>query len=263
MKAWAGLGYYSRARNLKAAAEISRGCRRALPRDRGGAAQTLPGVGDYTAAAIAAIAFDRAGGGGRRQYRAGDRPAVRDRRPPARRQGRDPPPVRRALTPAERPGDYAQAMMDLGATICTPKRPACSALPVDDACAARAAGTSGGLSGAGRTVAAADAERRRLRRGARRRRGAAPPRPPRGLLGGMTEVPGECLGRRGQDGGQESAPSRRCLAPAPPARWSMSSPISASSSTSGRRRLQRTPRCRAIPGGRRRQTLPARRCRAS
>jgi A/G-specific adenine glycosylase len=130
MAAWAGLGYYSRARNLLA-------CARAIVTEHGGrfpgsAAElkTLPGVGDYTAAAIAAIAFDEPaavvdGNVERvvaRLFALDTKAAVR---------------VKAAeLTPAERPGDHAQAMMDLGATICTPKKPACAICPVRSDCRA-------------------------------------------------------------------------------------------------------------------------------
>ena len=132
MRAWAGLGYYSRARNLLAAARL-------VVAEHGGrfpgtaeALRTLPGVGDYTAAAIASIAFgERAtvvdGNVERvvaRLFAADDRKAVRSHA--------------EALTPADRPGDHAQAMMDLGATICTPRRPDCAACPVAAACRARA-----------------------------------------------------------------------------------------------------------------------------
>ncbi|MBA2918791.1 A/G-specific adenine glycosylase [Sphingomonas sp. MAH-20] len=134
MAAWAGLGYYSRARNLLA-------CARTLVAEHGGrfpgsAAELrrLPGIGDYTAGAIAAIAFGEPaavvdGNVERvvsRLFALDNKPAVRARAA--------------ALTPAERPGDHAQAMMDLGATICTPKRPACAICPVRSDCRAFALG---------------------------------------------------------------------------------------------------------------------------
>lgn len=135
LRAWAGLGYYSRARNLKKAADK-------VVSDHAGqfpatsdALKQLPGVGDYTSAAIAAIAFSEAvpvvdGNVERvisRLYR------ITTALPAAK------PLIKThmaELTPAERPGDFAQAMMDLGATICTPKRPACALCPVNDDCAA-------------------------------------------------------------------------------------------------------------------------------
>jgi A/G-specific adenine glycosylase len=134
MAAWAGLGYYSRARNLLA-------CARAVIAEHDGhfpasaaALKTLPGIGDYTAAAIAAIAF-------------GEPAAVIDgnvERVVARLFALDSKATVRAqaaaLTPAERPGDYAQAMMDLGATICTPRNPACAICPVRSDCRAFAEG---------------------------------------------------------------------------------------------------------------------------
>ena len=139
MAAWAGLGYYARARNLLA-------CARKVAADHGGefpdteaGLLKLPGVGRYTAAAIAAIAFGR-------------RAVVVDgnvERVVARLfavQG--PLPAARAtvygladtLTPGERCGDFAQAMMDLGATICTPRNPSCGRCPLAGRCRARLAG---------------------------------------------------------------------------------------------------------------------------
>jgi A/G-specific adenine glycosylase len=135
MTAWAGLGYYSRARNLLA-------CARAVVREHGGrfpesaaALRTLPGVGDYTSAAIAAIAFGEPatvvdGNVERvvsRLFALADKRAVREHAA--------------ALTPHKRPGDYAQAMMDLGATLCTPRGPACAICPVRPHCRALALGT--------------------------------------------------------------------------------------------------------------------------
>ncbi len=139
MKAWAGLGYYARARNLQACAEV-------VVRDHGGrfphtaaGLKALPGIGDYTAAAIARDRLRRSGAGGGRQYRAGARAAVRDRGAPPRGQGASAQRQAR-LTPRARAGDYAQAMMDLGAAICTPKAPACSLCPsLNVPCAARGA----------------------------------------------------------------------------------------------------------------------------
>jgi A/G-specific adenine glycosylase len=185
---WAGLGYYARARNMHA-------CARALVERYGGqfpaseqALRELPGIGAYTAAAIAAIAFDQAatpvdGNVERviaRLYAlatplpAGKSHIVRQAS---------------ALTPAERTGDFAQALMDLGATICTPKRPACGLCPWHSACTAHARGEAKLF------------PRRVPRPEAKLRRGAAffarrtddcvllRTRPARGLLGGMAEVP--------------------------------------------------------------------------
>jgi A/G-specific adenine glycosylase len=135
MKAWAGLGYYARARNLKKCAE-------AVVADHGGVfpntvegLQSLPGIGDYTSAAIAAIAFDRRAlvMDGNVERVVSRLFAVREALPGAK-------PLLKAhldtLTPNDRPGDFAQAMMDLGATICTPKRPACSLCPWRENCLA-------------------------------------------------------------------------------------------------------------------------------
>ena len=140
MKAWAGLGYYSRARNLKKCADL-------IAKDYGGQFPNtqsellkLPGVGDYTSAAIAAIAF-------------GKQAAVVDGNIErvTTRHSADPTPLPKAkdncrqfmaeMTPKDRPGDFVQAMMDLGATICTPKKPACAFCPVNADCQAYHAGT--------------------------------------------------------------------------------------------------------------------------
>jgi len=141
MAAWAGLGYYARARNLLK-------CARAVVADHDGTFPasydvllTLPGIGPYTAAAVAAIAFDLPatvldGNVERVMARMYDihtplpaaKPALMEKAV--------------ALTPAKRAGDYAQAVMDLGATICTPRSPACGICPWRDPCAARAAGTA-------------------------------------------------------------------------------------------------------------------------
>lgn len=137
MAAWAGLGYYARARNLlKAARAVA--AAGGFPQTEAGL-RTLPGLGDYTAAAVAAIAF-------------GQRAVVVDanvERVVARLFAIDTPlPVARTairaaadtITPATRPGDFAQAMMDLGATICTPRRPRCLLCPVRSLCRAHADG---------------------------------------------------------------------------------------------------------------------------
>jgi A/G-specific adenine glycosylase len=136
MEEWAGLGYYARARNLHACAQAV-AARGGFPDDEAGL-RALPGVGAYTAAAVAAIAFDRPatvvdGNVERvvaRLFAVGA--PLPDAKPELRR-------LAAMLTPQARPGDFAQAMMDLGATICTPRRPACALCPFSDACAARAA----------------------------------------------------------------------------------------------------------------------------
>lgn len=139
LAAWAGLGYYARARNLHK-------CAVAVVRDHGGrfpgtAAElrTLPGIGDYTAAAVAAIAFDEAATvvDGNVERVIARLFAVEEPLPGAKTELRR---LAATLTPARRPGDYAQAVMDLGATICTPRRPQCLLCPWSDACRARTLG---------------------------------------------------------------------------------------------------------------------------
>ena len=142
MAAWAGLGYYSRARNLVK-------CARAVAA-RGGFPATeaelraLPGLGDYTAAAIAAIAFgQRAVVVDANIERVTARLfAIAEPLPGAKK------PIRAAadaITPERRAGDFAQAMMDLGAQICTPKGPRCLICPLRGACRAQALGEPEGL----------------------------------------------------------------------------------------------------------------------
>jgi A/G-specific adenine glycosylase len=188
MQAWAGLGYYSRARNLHACAKaVVEGHSGRFPRTEAELLK-LPGVGAYTAAAVAAIAFDElaAAVDGNvervmsRVYR------VDDALPKAKPQIRA---LTDALVPRDRPGDFAQAVMDLGATICTPKRPACALCPWMRPCQARAAGLQ-------------EAYPRKVKKvEGQLRRGAAfvvlraddsvllRTRPPKGLLGGMAEPP--------------------------------------------------------------------------
>jgi A/G-specific adenine glycosylase len=189
MKAWAGLGYYSRARNLKACAEA------VAARPDGGFPDTeaglraLPGIGAYTAAAVAAIAFDRPAVvvDGNVERVIARLHAIETPLPAAKGEIRD---RAATLTPDRRPGDFAQAMMDLGATICTPRKPACGICPFAPACRGRRLGIAETLP---RKAAKAD---RPVRRGtvfvARRADGAVllRRRPDKGLLGGMTEVPG-------------------------------------------------------------------------
>ncbi len=139
MAAWAGLGYYARARNLHA-------CARAVAEAHGGVfpdnetgLRALPGVGVYTAAAVAAIAFDRRAVvvDGNVERVMARMFAVLQSMPAAKKRLRD---LADALTPSSRPGDYAQAAMDLGATVCAPRNPRCMLCPWRAACAAFAAG---------------------------------------------------------------------------------------------------------------------------
>ena len=188
MAAWAGLGYYARARNLLA-------CARAVVADHGGrftdteaALRTLPGIGEYTAASVAAIAFGRPAIVVDANV---ERVVARHRLietplPLAKRE------IRAALAPLVpdgRPGDFAQAMMDLGATVCTPRAPACATCPLADDCRSR-----------GRL----DIERlpvKPAKRGKPHRHGVAwwieeegrvwlVRRPAKGMLGGMRALPG-------------------------------------------------------------------------
>jgi A/G-specific adenine glycosylase len=190
MKAWAGLGYYSRARNLKACAEavVARFAGR-FPSSEADLL-TLPGIGPYTSAAIAAIAFGRPAlvVDGNVERVVTRLFAVETPMPDAKSL------VRQHLSlfaPAARPGEFAEAMMDLGATICTPTRPACVLCPWFAHCAAAKSGLAERY-----PIKPAKSERP-TRDGvayvAIRRDGAIllRRRPPKGLLGGMTEVPND------------------------------------------------------------------------
>jgi A/G-specific adenine glycosylase len=188
MRAWAGLGYYARARNLHACAKVVAGMG-GFPRDIEGL-RALPGVGPYTAAAVAAIAFDVPvvpvdGNVERVVSRVFAITAVL---PGAKREiaaG-----AARLGESGVRPGDFVQALFDLGATICTPTNPACGVCPWMQACAARRLGIAAEL------PRKAAKKARPLRHGAHfwvqdagggvllRRR------PAKGLLGGMVELPG-------------------------------------------------------------------------
>jgi A/G-specific adenine glycosylase len=186
LKLWAGLGYYARARNLHACAKEVMG-RGAFP-DREEELLRLPGIGPYTAAAIAAIAFDRNARpvDGNVERVIARLFAVEEKLPNAKALIRK---LAADLYPARRPGDFAQAMMDLGATVCTPTAPVCGACPLAGSCAARARGD------------AQSYPRKRKKPASRLRRGAAfvairadghllvRRRAAKGLLGGMTEVP--------------------------------------------------------------------------
>jgi len=139
LREWAGLGYYARARNLHACAKV-------VANELGGrfpdtevGLQQLPGVGPYTAAAIAAIAFNRpaAAVDGNVERVMSRLRSIKEPLPTSK------PAIRAAtleLVPDDRPGDFAQALMDLGATVCTPKSPNCLICPWVEACAARKAG---------------------------------------------------------------------------------------------------------------------------
>jgi A/G-specific adenine glycosylase len=188
LREWAGLGYYARARNLHA-------CAQAVVADHGGVfpdtslgLQALPGIGAYTSAAIAAICFDEPvavldGNLDRvlARYYALDVPV---------REAKDE--LRAALQASvpSRAGDYAQAMMDLGATICAPRAAACMLCPIQPGCMATQQGDPTAY-----PVKPAKADRPVRRGHAFIMRDAAgdvylQSRPAKGLLGGMTEVPG-------------------------------------------------------------------------
>lgn len=209
MAEWAGLGYYARARNLlKCARAVS--AAGSFPKTEAGL-RALPGIGPYTAAAVAAIAFDHPAVvvDGNVERVVARLFAVQTPLPKAKAEltalaGR--------LTPALRPGDHAQAMMDLGATICTPRNPACGLCPLRGGCAGHAAGLAADLP---RKLAKAPKPTRRgFAYVARRADGAwlLETRPPKGLLGGMLGWPGS-----------EWA---ECPAPAPPlkAEWQALAP---------------------------------------
>ncbi|WP_282601939.1 A/G-specific adenine glycosylase [Paracoccus sp. PARArs4] len=202
MAEWAGLGYYARARNLlacaRAVAEMG-----GFPDTREGLA-ALPGIGPYTSAAIASIAFQRP-----ETVVDGNVERVVSRlfavETPLPRAKPELTALAGTITPQERPGDYAQAMMDLGATICTPRKPACAICPLVDHCAARKAGI------------AADLPRKTPKAPKPERRGTAwvarsgdavllEHRPAKGLLGGTLAFPSA-----GWDG--------RDLPPPGPAEW--------------------------------------------
>ncbi|MBV8105527.1 MAG: A/G-specific adenine glycosylase [Hyphomicrobiales bacterium] len=198
ISAFAGLGYYSRARNLHACAKeiAQRGGR--FPSQEA-ELRTLPGVGAYTAAAIAAIAFGRRaapvdGNIKRilsRLYALKD-PITQARSAIAAAAG--------ALAPSNRPGDFAQALMDIGATICRPRTPDCPACPLSEVCAAVWSGVPEAYPGR------AAAKVRSLRKGAvffaHRADGAflARRRPPRGLLASTVELPGTPWTSKGPGG---------------------------------------------------------------
>ena len=188
LKLWAGLGYYARARNLH-------GCAKVVAERHGGRfpegeaeLAALPGIGPYTAAAIAAIAFDApaAAVDGNVERVVARLFAVENELPAAKAEIRR---LTERLVPAERAGDFAQALMDLGASICTPRKPACALCPWMSACAAHRRGDPETF------PVKAPKKEGRLRRGAAfvvvRTDGfvLVRSRAPKGLLGGMTEVP--------------------------------------------------------------------------
>jgi A/G-specific adenine glycosylase len=214
LRLWQGLGYYARARNLHA-------CARAVAERHGGAfpderaaLQALPGVGAYTAAAIAAIAFDQraAAVDGNVERVVARLYAVAEPLPAAKPRLAA---LAAALVPSRRAGDFAQAMMDLGATLCTPRRPRCVLCPWRSTCAAGSSGRAEAF------PARAERPERPQRFGVAfwltRADGAVllRRRPDHGLLGGMIEIPSTAW--RGQPWALDEA---RGAAPAP-AEWAL------------------------------------------
>lgn len=197
MSAWAGLGYYSRARNLvKCAREVA--ARGGFPRAEA-ALRRLPGLGPYTAAAVAAIAFgERAVVIDANVERVVARlHAIGEPLPGARTQIRERADI---LTPSERAGDFAQAMMDLGATICTSRDPKCLLCPLAECCEGLASGDPGRF-----PVKAAKKPKPE-------RRGQAywiedggnvwlVTRPTKGMLGGMRALPDDGWSAQGDGSG--------------------------------------------------------------
>ena len=189
LRAWAGLGYYARARNLHACAKtVACDLNGIFPSDID-ALQKLPGIGRYTAGAIAAIAFDQphAAVDGNVERVLSRLYAIEQPLPASK------PEIKlraQALVPIKRAGDFAQALMDLGATVCTPKSPACGNCPWADHCEGREKGIAASL------------PRKAKKKAILTRKGFAyfliredghvllRRRPEKGLLGGMMEVPG-------------------------------------------------------------------------
>ena len=187
MAAWAGLGYYARARNLLACARaVAERCGGVFPDTEDGLL-ALPGIGAYTAAAVAAIAFDRSTNvvDGNVERVMARLHAVEAPLPGAKPQLKA---LAAQLVTAERPGDWAQALMDLGATICRPRQPLCDRCPIAPGCAARASGAPETYP---RKTAKAERPHRQgvayvLTRG---NAVGLVRRPDKGLLGGMLALP--------------------------------------------------------------------------
>ena len=188
LSAWAGLGYYARARNLHACAKaVVERHGGAFPEDES-ALLALPGIGPYTAAALRAIAFDHPASAvdGNVERVIARLYAIETPLPAAKEEMR----ARAAtLVPKKRAGDYAQAMMDLGATVCVPRNPHCIICPLMENCLARKMDIAEELPR--RAPKAEKPTRRGLAFVLLRKDGAIllRKRPPKGLLGGMDEVP--------------------------------------------------------------------------
>ncbi len=199
MAAWAGLGYYARARNLLACAREVAASGGEFPDSEAGL-RALPGLGDYTAAAVAAIAF------GRRAVVVDANVerviarlfAIGEPLPAARKAIRA---AADAITPNDRSGDFAQAMMDLGASVCTSRAPRCLLCPLSDACAARNQGDPE------RFPVKAPKKAKPVRRGRaywieRDEAVFLMRRPGKGMLGGMRALPDDGWNARGDGTGE-------------------------------------------------------------
>lgn len=214
MREWAGLGYYSRARNLKKCADAVAALPGGLFPATEAGLRDLPGIGTYTAAAIAAIAFGQPAAvvDGNVERVMSRLFRIETPLPAAKAE------ITRlvaAMLPHERPGDFAQAMMDLGATICSPKRPKCMICPVRDDCAALSAGDPELF------PVKAPKKAKPLRQGAAfvavRADGAVllRKRPETGMLGGMAEPPTTGWSARADGAtGAEAAPFAAVWRPA-------------------------------------------------
>jgi A/G-specific adenine glycosylase len=188
LKDWAGLGYYARARNLHACAQVVAAQHSGQFPDTEDGLRALPGIGGYTAAAIAAIAFNRRAIAidGNIERVIARLYAIETELPAAKTEIRA---RAETLVPQRRAGDFTQAMMDLGSTICTPKKPACGICPWMESCVARARGDAEtfprkppkveGTLRYGASFVVTRADGHVLIR----------TRPEKGLLGSMTEVP--------------------------------------------------------------------------
>lgn len=197
MAAWAGLGYYARARNLLACARAVAARSGAFPQSEA-ELRRLPGLGVYTAAAVAAIAFGQRAAvvDGNVERVVARLLALADPLPGARKAIRA---LVDQITPGDRPGDFAQAMMDLGATICTPRGPRCDLCPLAAVCQGRSAGAE-------RFPVRAGKAPRRQRRGQafwieRHGRVWLVRRPGKGMLGGMRSLPDDGWSAQGDGHG--------------------------------------------------------------
>ncbi len=199
LAAWAGLGYYARARNLHKCAGVVAGELDGQFPSELDALRALPGIGDYTSNAIRAVAFDKPASvvDGNVERVISRVFAIETPLPKSKPEIKA---IAAELADPDRPGDYAQAIMDLGATVCTPKSPQCAACPWAQACAARAADTQT------RYPLKEKKKPKPVRRGVCfhvQRDGALwlRRRPETGLLGAMMELPGTDWSETGPEAG--------------------------------------------------------------